>query len=277
MIANLKNLLIGFSADDKKPSSAVPYGLGLAREAQAHATLQAVSCELPVSHSIFSNFGSGLIREENVNRMLAAEAACNAARQDAAAQGVPCTAQAVQRPFPDAVSTFGVHARVHGLVILDSRPDRLSLERAMTEEVLFNCGRPVVVVPEDRTEFRLDRVMVAWDRSAQATRALNDALPFLAAARTVNVVSIAEDAKGDALPGAEIALHLSRHGVKAEMLALKAGVDGALGTLREQAHAHRTDLIVMGAFVHSWWRQVTLGGVTQAFLAEPPAPLFLAH
>jgi nucleotide-binding universal stress UspA family protein len=252
-------------------------GFALAQAAQAHVTVQAVSTRLAIPQSALSDMGASLVAQENQRRVGAANNAAETCRRNAAAQGSSCTALAVHLPFSEAVSTFGRQSRLHDLTILDPGSDGLCLERALIEEVLFKCGRPVLVAPEGYEAFRLHHVMVAWDGSAQAARALNDALPLLAAAKTVNLVSIAEASKRDVLPGADIAPHLERHGVRATLVDLDASKSDVETLLRDQSHAHRTDLVVMGAYAHSWWREIVLGGVTRSFLGDPPAPLFLSR
>lgn len=277
MLERIKDIHVVLCPDEGRTSAAAPFCFSLAQAAQAHVTVQAVSSKLAIPHSIISNVGSALVRDENKRRLDAVESIADACRKNAAAQGSLCTALTSQLPFHEAVSACGRQSRLHDLTVLDARADALRLERAVVEEVLFKCGRPVLLVPEGRDALRLGHAMVAWDGSAQAARALNDALPLLAAAQTVDLVSIAEPGKEAALPGAEIAPHLARHGVQARLVDLEATRKSAESILREQSHAHRTDLIVMGAYAHSWWREIALGGVTQSFVSDPPAPLFLSH
>ncbi|HMO28299.1 universal stress protein [Enterovirga sp.] len=277
MLERVKDIHVVLCPDEGRTGAAAAFGLSLAQAAQAHVTVQAASVRITIPHSIISNVGSALVREENKRRLEAAENTADACRKNAAAQGSACTALAFQIPFPEAVAACGRRSRLHDLTILDARADALRLERAVVEEILFKCGRPVLVVPEGHDAFRPGHAMVAWDGSAQAARALNDALPLLAAARTVSLVSVAEPGKEDALPGADIARHLSRHGIQVTLVDLKASQKNVESILRDQSHAHRTDLIVMGAYAHSWWREIALGGVTQSFIGDPPAPLFLSH
>jgi len=136
----------------------------------------------------------------------------------------------------------------------------------------------VIVVPHDVNTFRAERVMIAWDGSARAARALNDALPFLQNAGTVEIVCVTgEKDLSKAVPGAEIAPHLVRHGIQAVVTDLAAQNGDAGESLRTHARLTRADMIVMGAFVHSRLRQMIFGGVTQSLLEAPPAPLFLSY
>lgn len=81
----------------------------------------------------------------------------------------------------------------------------------------------------------------------------------------------------DTVPGAEIAPHLTRHGIGASVLNLPA-LDGDVAeTLRRRAQLTQADMIVMGAYVHARLRQMVLGGTTQSLLKDCPVPLFLSY
>jgi nucleotide-binding universal stress UspA family protein len=118
---------------------------------------------------------------------------------------------------------------------------------------------------------------VAWDGSAQAARAANDALPFLRAADLVEVVSVVgEKDLPTSAAGAAFAPHLARHGVRVS--AIDVPVVGEVAeTLRGRAGEVGADMLVMGAYRHSRLQEWFLGGVTQSLLNRSPLPLFLAH
>jgi nucleotide-binding universal stress UspA family protein len=123
-------------------------------------------------------------------------------------------------------------------------------------------------------------VIVAWNVSREAARAANDALPFLVAADRVDVMCVnASSAKeGDAdLPGADLCLHLARHGVKAEAHSLAASDVDTGNLLLSRAADRGADLIVMGAYGHARWREVVLGGVTRELLGQMTVPVFMSH
>src|SRR5436190_169247 len=96
--------------------------------------------------------------------------------------------------------------------------DKVSPEELIVEGALFGSGRPVVVVPYiQKGGIKLDRVMICWDARRNAARAVADAMPFLARAKTIDVVIVAsERPKSDEIPGADIGHHLARHGLKVE-------------------------------------------------------------
>ncbi|MBF9232664.1 universal stress protein [Microvirga alba] len=277
-VQNLKSVLIGFNPEGDTASSALPYGLSLARQAEAHASICALTPEMTITHAFVSDVAAGLVASENRRLRETAQAHVEQARQDFLAAGVPCSAEVVQEHYSVLAPETAKRARVHDVAVFDVQPDPLSLNRGLLEEVLFNSGRPLLIVPKGIDTFRSNKIVVAWDGSARATRAVNDALPFLKAADQVEIVSISgEKDLSWAAPGAELAPHLIRHGVKCTVKELLANNGDAGETLRMQARLFRADMLVMGAFVHSRLRQLVLGGVTQSMLKSCPVPLLLSH
>jgi len=278
MVQNLKSILIGFCRDDKAASSAVSYGLSLARAAEAHASICALSPEMTVTHAFISEMAERLVAEENTRLLDIARDLSEQARQDALAMGVPCAAEVVQDHYAVLTTRFAKRARLQDITIFDAESDSLSLPRGLLEEALFNSGRPMIIVPSGCDTFQVRNVVVAWDGSAKAARAVNDALPFLRAAQQVEIVCVSgEKDLSISVPGAELAPHLTHHGIKCTVKELVAQDGDAGETLRSQAGLFRADLIVMGAFVHSRLRQLVLGGVTQSMLKKSKTPLFLSY
>ena len=169
----------------------------------------------------------------------------------------------------DAAAAVTLHARYADLAVLgQSDPDHQRFGAAVPEAVLLGSGRPVLVVPYIGAKPPLGRrVLAMWNASREAARAVNDALPLIAAAESVTVLSI-NPARGTAgegdLPAAVIAHHLARHGVKAESAYTAADGLGA-------------DLIVMGGYGHSRTRELVLGGATRTLLRHMTVPVLLSH
>ncbi|MBB3019604.1 nucleotide-binding universal stress UspA family protein [Microvirga lupini] len=280
MLQNIHSVLIGITEEGEaeERSSALAYGLSLARTAGAHVTVQAASLKLTVTHAFISNFAEGLVAAENRRLDALAHAVADSSQRAAAASGIACTAQAPHLAYPDLIKSFAAQARTHDLTILDAEPISLAVDRGLIEAVLTDSGRPLITVPPGRETFAGDRILVAWDGSAKAARALNDALPFLRAASQVELVSVTgEKDLAHTVPGAEIAPHLARHGIQVNVLSLPAQNGDVAEALRNHAHLTRADMIVMGAYVHSRLRQMMLGGTTQSLLKDCPVPLFLAY
>jgi nucleotide-binding universal stress UspA family protein len=180
--------------------------------------------------------------------------------------------------------TAALHGRYADLIVLGQLdPDDLQapLSRPRPEEVALAAGRPVLVVPYAGSWDMVGRrVLAAWDASREATRAINDALPLLQAAEAVTVLAV-DPASGPAghgeMPGADIALHLARHRVKAKIeSAVSAGV--AIGdVLLSRAADLGADLLVMGAYGHSRMRELMLGGATRTVIESMTLPVLMSH
>lgn len=278
-LAGIRDVLVGTAVEDEREeaSSAIGYGLTLAKAAGAHLTVQSAAWRLSGDDAWLGDFDYEGVSV--VDRRLGALARAIAERSagDAAQAGVICTTEAPSLPYPDVVSRLAERARLHDLTVLDIGPRTYDLDREMIEKALFHSGRPVIAVPAGYDAFAARRIVVAWDGSAQAARAANDALPFLRAAEAVEIVSVGDETGIHAsVPGAEFAPHLARHGVSVSVNDLPKG-ESIAGTLRAQAGLFRADMIVMGAYRHSPTREFFFGGVTRSFLRGSPAPLFLAH
>ena len=188
--------------------------------------------------------------------------------------------EAMEAP-PEAVA---LHARYADLSIL-GQPEPGTLNAGLTELVLeaalFDSGRPVMMLPyAGRFDARLDRVLIGWNATKEATRAVNDALPLLRTARDVLVLAInprnGVGGQGD-VPAADIALHLARHGVTATAQHIVATEIGEADVLLNTAADVGAELLVMGAYGHSRLRQMVFGGVTRGILARMTVPVLLSH
>jgi nucleotide-binding universal stress UspA family protein len=172
-----------------------------------------------------------------------------------------------------------LNARYADLVIMSQPEPEQRLERATVEDVILSCGRPVLLLPyAGRFQGEFKRVMVAWNASREAARALTDALPLLQAAQSVEVVAFEpEDADHGEVPSADIALYLARHGVKASAARQSAkSLDVGSQILSRAADAN-AELIVMGAYGHSRLRETVLGGATRSLLDSMTVPVLMAH
>jgi nucleotide-binding universal stress UspA family protein len=155
-----------------------------------------------------------------------------------------------------------------------------SERRPLFNAALFHSGRPVIVVPE-KTPARgaPGHVMVAWSPSKEAARALNDALPLMVNAATVTIVTVDDSVtrmeRGQ--PGADIAVHLARHDIAAELRHVPCGRDGVTGTLLDESRHIGADLIVLGGYGHSRLSEWMLGGVTRDLLSQSTVPMLYAH
>ena len=148
------------------------------------------------------------------------------------------------------------------------------------EYVVINSGRPVLIVPyAGRFDTFGKRVLVAWDASISATRAVTAALPLLRRADAVEIVVFNADVQDDAhgeQPGADIALYLARHDVKVNVVRQNSKIDIG-NALLSMTNDLNSDLMVMGGYGHSRFREILLGGVTRTVLESMTVPVLMAH
>lgn len=171
------------------------------------------------------------------------------------------------------------HARYADLAILgQADPDADGNLPGMPEKILTGTGRPVLLVPYVGEFSTLGQsVLIAWNGTREAARALGDALPLLEQAKTVRVLSIDLPEGEEPFVAAHLTDHLARHGVKAEIEALPGGEISVADALLSRAADFDADLIVMGGYGHSPTREMLLGGVTRSLLQHMTVPVLMSH
>lgn len=185
----------------------------------------------------------------------------------------------------EAGAAICLQARYSDLVVVSqSDPDESNpaLRAGFPEYVVTNCGRPVLIVPYAGAFTQVGkRALVAWDGSMEATRAVTGAIPFLQRAELVQVVVFDSKSRPQAhgeQPGADIALFLSRHGIQVDVSQQSTSGDIDTGNaLLSYVADFGADLLVMGGYAHSRFREVLLGGVTKTVLESMTVPVLMAH
>jgi nucleotide-binding universal stress UspA family protein len=156
-----------------------------------------------------------------------------------------------------------------------------SFQQFIAETVIFGSGRPTLILPPARQKpgaFAFDNVVVAWDFSRPAARAVADAMPVLRGARSVRLLTITEEEPvATRRSVAELARHLALHGIEAAADTEHAAGRSVGQVLEDYATARELDLLVMGAYGHSRMREFILGGATKFILVNPPVPVLLSH
>ncbi|HWA81720.1 MAG TPA: universal stress protein [Acetobacteraceae bacterium] len=226
-------------------------------------------------------FGSGIqdfitkIRDERDRQLAPIEAALEAHLTGAGLEGAFVLEEGA--PIPAALR----EARLADLVIAgqtdpEDGPDRPTVNPV--EEILLGAGRPLIVVPRYGSFPACgETVLVGWTETREATRAVHDALPILAAARAVTLLSIGEAADEEEWPAAGMVEHLKRHDVPAKAAQTVTGGLSPADVLLNYAADIGADLIVVGGYGHSRLREVTLGGVTHSLLQHMTVPVLFAH
>ncbi|MBI5129461.1 MAG: universal stress protein [Rhodopseudomonas palustris] len=171
-------------------------------------------------------------------------------------------------------------SRLYDLSVVP-QPDRArpGHQDPLPESILFNSGKPLLMVPYIQTEpMHLDRMLICWDGGRQAARAVHDAMPFLRRAKTIDVLAVNEDEEevGQASTDALLA-HLLRHDLAATAHRFTSPPTNIHNTILSLAADIGADMLVMGGYGHSRLREFILGGVTRGIFKSLTLPALISH
>lgn len=171
------------------------------------------------------------------------------------------------------------HAKLNDVVVPGIDAGGLLSERAIAEHVLFESGRPIIAVPRShRVGVVAERIVVAWDYSRAAARALHDAMPFLHKASEVTLLTVVDDKSFDNRLPVDVLLEaLGRRGINVCTQQRSRGKAAIAETLLDAARDANAELLVMGGYGHSRWREFVLGGATRGMLETTSVPVLLSH
>ena len=218
---------------------------------------------------------------EELRREIADAVKAATAKFDEAARsaGLRAQSRALSTTFWDAGHMFGRMARRFDLaVVRQAEPKSGRSDHLIIQAALFDSGRPVLVVPRaqgGRAQF--DRVMICWDGGAGAARAVADALPFLRRAKAIDLVTIGDRSKSDEVSGGDMVDHLACHGLTAAEKQIPAPDADVPHAILSHAAASSANLVVMGGYGHSRFREFVLGGATRGILAQMATPTLMSH
>lgn len=232
----------------------------------------------PPKSFINQGWVSGLISSENAKQKERVELAAAKARQ--LLQGHKAADVSVRLgAIGELLSGVRLRSRCFDLTILDRPESAMGHAELVFEEVLFGSGGPLLVASPDKAPAeRIESMLVAWDGSIHATRALASALGLFPEAKRAEVVVVTgEKNLEEEEPGAGIAAHLRRHGLKAEVHQIAMAEDGVGATLDAEATRLGVDLLVMGGFGRSRFRELVLGGVTRDVSRSASTPVLFDH
>jgi nucleotide-binding universal stress UspA family protein len=186
----------------------------------------------------------------------------------------------IRRPDPGALLTL---AKAADLIVIGQVNPHAGANPSWyrPEEILVNCGRPVLMVPYIGTfDTAGRRVLIAWDGSREAVRALNDALPMLYPAKRVTLMTVraqTRDFEPDRFPVQNMVRHLARHGVVAEADRTLRGDNTISDVLLSRTVDIAADMIVSGAYHRSPLREALIGGVSRGLLQHMTVPVLMSH
>ena len=275
----IKDVLLTLTSyPDPTPVSVIDRAVSFASALDAH--IAAISCEvhiqIPGSFVSFGAAGAIAAHEGHRSHDSAQDllATFEAAAQKAGLLHEMIHEKSLSYRVPERLVEY---ARLRDLTIV-SVPD--SYDQWYAEAIIFGSGRPTLVVPETPPSgpFELNTVVVAWDFSRSAARAVADAIAVLEKARTVRIVTVTnEKVIGTGHSSEELAKNLSRHGIDVIIDLVDAAGRSIGEVLNREVAACKADLLVMGAYGHSRFREFILGGATKSMLSKPLLPILFSH
>jgi nucleotide-binding universal stress UspA family protein len=280
----MKDILLHIdSYPDPTPADAIDQAVRFAAAMAANLTALAVQVDLRVSSNALANRFvnlAGMVAEQEARSLTACKAALSVFEDRLAAHGVTGDSVLSRADLYLVGDHVTQHARTRDLCLVPMS-DRLDGQRSVAEAVAFGSGRPVLLfrpgvasLPEGPPGV----IVVAWDGGRAAARALADALPILRRANQVRILTVVND-KAGAHPhlGEGVVRHLSVHGVAATTDEVDAKGRKAGQVITDHVAETGAELLVMGAYGHSRFREFLLGGATEHMLHDPAAPIFMSH
>ena len=272
----------GFIAPDSgaaKPLNAMNTAFSLAAALDAQLSVAIGALQISVRTILSSNMVEGLISDENKRSAASATAAREQITELARKSGLIVHTEILKGDLGSIKRRCANRARVHGLVFAEAGIPGELLGGSLIEPLIFESGRPVIVVPNGfSAAISLDHILVAWDGSAAASRAVWDSLPLLRLAKSIEIVTVTGEKELNEVPAANaLAGMLTYLGRKVGVTALPLGRSSAAGLIKEHAARAGAGLVVQGAYGRSRWSELVLGGVTRDMLHGCSIPVLLSH
>jgi nucleotide-binding universal stress UspA family protein len=270
------------SYPDPTPVEAIDEAVAFAAAVGGKLTALALQVAIPLESNRVADYLIGLsslVQTEEARCLAACRTGLDSFTKKAKAAGVFADTVLARSDLFDMPEVVARRARTRDacLVPLGGRFDG---QQEIAQGAIFESGRPVLVFTggEGRFAAGLRKVVVAWDGGRCAASALAEALPILARAEAVHIVTVVgEKPSATADLGPEVARHLATHGIAAHVEAVDAGGRKIGPALDAYLTAQDPDLMVMGAYGHSRIREFILGGATEHALWNCKVPTLLAH
>jgi len=253
--------------------------VALAKAQQAHLTVVPVSVisRAPGS-AISAAIVSGALKTVNDQIRTATNVSAQAAKEALALSGLTYEVNVHEGIMVDLGDWIAKAARSVDLTVVDRPSNAIEASELFFERALFSSGRPVLVASPGHMSEAIRKATLAWNGSAVAARALGEAVALFPSLKAVDIVVVnGEKSPANALPGTEIAQHLARHKIDANLIEAPVVSGSIAATIDEVATRAKSDLIVMGGFGHSRLREFLLGGVTAEITELARLPVFFAH
>lgn len=274
----IKDIIVNLGLGAHDPAG--DFAISVANTFDAHLLGVAFVYDPIIPGTVMGGIPPQFIESQRIDSEKTARTAVARFEQAAKRAGVSYESLNVSASISGAAERLGRLARRFDVAIV-GQPERekSAPDEVVDEGVLFESGRPVIFVPYiQKAVLKLDRVMVCWDGSRAATRAIADSLPFLRKAKKVEIVMVAGKAgKEDEIPGVDLGQHLARHGLEVDVKRITAPDIDVSSTILSYAADTNADMIVMGGYGHSRLREFILGGVTRSILETMTVPALMSH
>lgn len=253
------------------------YALWLANTCGATLTAVAPVVEAGLPPGARAEMPSDILAELREEAESAARQPLDAFVESAKLAGVAVEPVLLEASTADAGGEVSRLARYFDATVLQqAHPEGLDTS-GIIEAVLFGSGRPVLLVPYVHAAPQLRTVLIAWDEGRPASRAVRDALPLLAMAERVEIVTVNGGARSRHALMDNLARHLARHSIAVEQRSIPRGGIDVADALLSYAADENADLLVMGGYGHSRLRELVLGGTTRTVLKTMTIPVLMAH
>jgi nucleotide-binding universal stress UspA family protein len=252
-----------------------PIALDLAARWKAHLSLMIMVPQ--IADYIASGIGAGavVVLKDDVEGIKNAKALSEGIERKARANGVTVSIIIAKESFEANMAHLAATGRLHDLVLV--RKDE-KISQLMIETALFETGRPCLLVPPGAPDMLpLKKALIAWDGSLPSSRAVHEAMPLLLGAKTVEIVTISGEKDLQMhCKGADLARLLTAHQLTVSATDLPSEYKAG-SMILDHAQSREADLLVIGAYAHSRFRQMFFGGVTSTVLADARLPVLMTH
>lgn len=270
--------ILTYSDSEAETEKHLSVAIDLTRRLDAHLAIAALGCDPDVPPTAFAGSPGVEMAEMYARSRERAQDRVREMKALIEREGVKAEATSLVSTYSGLPRAFGGLARFSDLVIL-GQPSVSGSEQVtnnLIEGALFDGDAPALICPASMPKMPGKAVVIGWNGDREALRAVRKAMPLLQQANTVEI-AVVDPSGVEGEPGADLALLLARHGVDVEINVPARAGQSVSEVLRQRARDRDADLLVMGAYGHSRFREYVLGGVTRDILADTPVPVLMAH
>ncbi|HVZ53374.1 MAG TPA: universal stress protein [Pseudolabrys sp.] len=274
----IKDIVVNLGLGERDPAG--DFAISIAESFDAHVQGVAFAFEPVIPGTVMGGIPPEFIESQRAESESRAKAAIARFEEAARRAGISYEHRLLSATIAGAADQLGrIGRRSDLIVVAQAERENPAADEIVDEGVLFESGRPVIFVPFiQKGGLKLDRVMLCWDGSRAATRAIADSLPLLKKAKQVEVVIVSgKPGKQDEVTGADLGQHLARHGLKVDVKRITSPDIDVPSTILSYAADASADMIVMGGYGHSRLREFVLGGVTRGLLESMTVPVLMSH